>query len=365
MSPRVKKFFLNWFMYTRILSSLPLLSLFVSALFILPSQPCLAQAKKQATGARTQQSAADFKPYTQVIPGSKVSFEMVPIPGGEFLIGSPASEGKRKDDEGPQKKVKIDPFWMGKHEVTWNEFELFSSRNMEATALAESGEVKKDNPRLDAVSRPTPPYVDMTFGMGKNGYPAISMTHYAALMYCKWLTEKTGVFYRLPTEAEWEYAARAGTTTAYHFGDDPAKLNDYAWSYQNSSTGYQKVGTKLPNPWGLHDMHGNVAEWTYDQYLPEAYAKLEKGAAANPVVKPTKLYPHVVRGGSWDDDPEALRSATRRGSEPRWKQRDPQVPKSDWWLTDASFVGFRVVRPAVPPSKEEIEKYWYSAITDL
>jgi formylglycine-generating enzyme required for sulfatase activity len=342
-----------------------LVGLFSTAIVFLPASLGYAQAKKNSAGSGVSKPAADFSSYKQVIPGSKVSFEMVPIPGGEFMMGSPATEGKRKDDEGPQKKVKVDPFWMAKHEVTWDEFELFSSRNMEARALAESGETKKDNPRVDAVSRPTPPYVDMTFGMGKNGFPAISMTHYAALMYCKWLTEKTGVFYRLPTEAEWEYAARAGTTTAYHFGDDPAKLDDYAWSYQNSGTGYRQVGQKLPNPWGLHDMHGNVAEWTYDQYRPDAYAKLPNGTAVNPVVKPTQLYPHAVRGGSWDDDPEALRSAARQGSNPRWKQRDPQVPKSDWWLTDAAFVGFRVVRPAVPPSQEEIEKYWYSVIKDL
>lgn len=323
--------------------------------------PLQAQGSKPAAAAPV---AAAFKPYAQVIPGAKVSFELVPIPGGEFMMGSPRTEAKRKDDEGPQRKVKVDPFWMAKKEVTWDEFEIFASRQVEADALAESGQTPKPNQRADAVSRPTAPYVDMTFGMGKSGYPAISMTHYAALMYCKWLTEKTGVFYRLPTEAEWEYAARAGSTTAFHFGDDPAQLNAYAWSYANSPTGYQKVGTKLPNPWGLHDMHGNVAEWTYDQYLPDGYSKF-KGPVSNPVVKPTQLYPHAVRGGSWDDDPEALRSAARRGSSPQWKQRDPQVPKSNWWLTDAAFLGFRVVRPAVQPSSEEIAQYWYAVIKDL
>jgi formylglycine-generating enzyme required for sulfatase activity len=349
-----KRFFESYF----------LAGLFSFTLFLSVASDLLAQGQKPAAGAGSVKPSADFKPYKQVIPGAKVSFEMVPIPGGEFMMGSPATEPKRKADEGPQRKVKIDPFWMAKMEVTWDQYEIFASRNVEANALAELGETKKENPRLDAVSRPTPPYVDMTFGMGKNGFPAISMTHYAALMYCKWMTEKTGVFYRLPTEAEWEYAARAGTTTAYHFGDDPAKLGDYAWNYDNSPQGYKKVGAKLPNPWGLHDMHGNVAEWTYDQYLPDAYVKL-KGTAANPVVKPTLLYPHAVRGGSWDDDAEALRSAARRGSNHQWKQRDPQVPKSDWWLTDAAFLGFRVVRPAVQPSKEEIEKYWYSVIKDL
>jgi formylglycine-generating enzyme required for sulfatase activity len=111
-------------------------------------------------------------------------------------------------------------------------------------------------------------------------------------------------------------------------------------------------------------MHGNVAEWTYDQYIPDFYAQAAGGTASNPVARPTKLYPHAVRGGSWDDDADRLRSAARRASNPKWKQRDPQIPRSDWWMTNASFVGFRVVRPLKQPSKEEIAKYWLEAIKD-
>lgn len=305
------------------------------------------------------QLSSSFSAYTQTIPGSDVSFDMVPIPGGLFTMGSSQDEPNRKEDEEPVHSVELSPFWMGRHEITWEEFELFVYPEMskETTQHLASAEI-------DGVTQPTPPFVDMSFGMGKKGYPAINMTQYAALSYCKWLTALTGDFYRLPTEAEWEYASRAGTTTAYSFGDDPTMLDEYAWYFENSDGAYQKVGTKKTNPWGLHDMHGNVAEWTLDEYLP-AYPGQEKDVKKDPWVKPSKLYPHVVRGGSWDDDPEDLRSAARRASHPNWKQRDPQIPKSNWWMTDASFLGFRIVRPLNPPSAEEIATYFNEPIPDL
>jgi formylglycine-generating enzyme required for sulfatase activity len=210
---------------------------------------------------------------------------------------------------------------------------------------------------VDATSRPTKPYVEMSFGMGKDGYPAISMTQHAANKYCQWLSAKTGHFYRLPTEAEWEYACRAGTTTAYSFGDDPKLLKDYAWFVNNSDFKYQKVGKKKPNPWGLYDMHGNVAEWCLDQYEPD-YQALKAVLNTDGWVKQTAPYPHVVRGGSWDDDPDKLRSAARRGSDKSWKQQDPQLPKSIWYHTDAQFLGFRVVCPLKTPTAEEMNRYW-------
>ena len=214
--------------------------------------------------------------------------------------------------------------------------------------------------QADAVARPTTPYVEMSFGMGKDGYPAISMTQHAANTYCKWLSANTGHFYRLPTEAEWEYACRAGTTTAYSFGDDPAQLKDYAWFVDNSEGKYQKVGKKKPNPWGLYDMHGNVMEWTLDQYDPQSYKQFTAAVTKEPWVKPTKPYPHVARGGGWDDDPDKLRSAARRASDRSWKMQDPQLPKSIWYLTDAQWLGFRVIRPLKVPSPEEMEKFWHS-----
>lgn len=305
----------------------------------------------------------DMKPYTNAIPGTTVNYAMVPIPGGEFLMGSPETEKGRKPDESPRHRVKIAPFWMAKFEITWNEYELFMyPEDEKKLARALTGEVYVDA-LADAVTRPSKPYVEMSFGMGKYGYPAISMTQHAANKYCHWLSAKTGHFYRLPTEAEWEYACRAGSTTAYFFGDDPADLDDYAWSANNSDFKYQKVGKRKPNPWGLYDMYGNVVEWCLDQYSPDYYKLFANAVADNPWNRATKPYPHVVRGGSWDDDDVALlRSAARRASDRAWKAQDPQLPKSVWYHSDAQFVGFRLVRPLQVPSPEELTRYWISGV---
>ncbi len=308
-----------------------------------------------------EHSQGDMKAYTNSIPGTSVNYAMVPIPAGEYLMGSPATEANRKDDEGPQHKVKIEPFWMEQCEVTWDEYELFMYPEDKSSSPTppKDGTTNYTAASVDAVTRPTKPYVEMSFGMGKEGYPAISMTQHAANIYCQWLSAKTGHFYRLPTEAEWEYACRAGTTTAYFFGDDPAKLGDYAWFDDNSDFKYQKVGKKAPNPWGLYDIIGNVDEWTLDQYDPNYYKKFTD-IVTDPWNKATKPYPHVVRGGSWQDKADKLRSATRRGSGPEWKMQDPQLPKSIWFLTDAQFVGFRIIRPLKVPTTEEMYKYWHS-----
>lgn len=294
-------------------------------------------------------SADSMKPYTQTLPGFEVTFEMLPIPAGTFEMGSPAGEAKRNDDEGPRHAVKIEPFWMGKCEVTWDEFDLFAysldvkKKEREKVDAAKQSDWEK---QADAVTRPTKPYADMTFGYGRDGQPAICMTHHAAMEYCRWLSAKTGRIYRLPTEAEWEYACRAGTTTAYFWGDDAGSLDDYAWDVNNAEKP-MPVGKKKPNPWGLLDIHGNVAEWCIDHYKADAYKTF---AAVNPAVQPVVLpdakeYPYTARGGSWDDDAEKLRSAARLSSDKEWSVQDPQRPQSIWWHTDARFVGFRVVRP--------------------
>jgi formylglycine-generating enzyme required for sulfatase activity len=349
-----------------------------TALPVSPELQQLAEAKTQLLARPTPEwlpkpvldipeakaaDAASMRAYVEQVPGTDVKFKMAPIPGGKFLMGSPATEKGRRPDEGPQHEVSVGPFWMEEHEVTWTEYELWSldldkqRRKSSKTATQSTGSSADRDRLVDAVAAPTRPYQDMTFGMGRGNTPAICMTQFAAKVYCRWLSAQTGRYYRLPTEAEWEYACRAGTNTAYSFGDDPAKLGDYAWYTDNSDDKYHRVATKKPNPWGLYDMYGNVSEWVIDQYVADFYGKTAGKPADNPLAPGTTEFGRVVRGGSWDDEAEKCRSATRRASEKDWKKQDPKNPKSIWYLTDATFVGFRVMRPLRVPSAEEAKKF--------
>jgi formylglycine-generating enzyme required for sulfatase activity len=305
----------------------------------------LARSAPQESPAQ----AASMKSYIDSITGTDLKFEMVPIPGGTFVMGSPASEENHAKDEGPQHSVQIAPFWMGAKEVTWDEYEQFAfsldlkKKKREGVDPAKQSEWEK---KADAVTRPTPPYADETFGFGRSGQPVICITHHAAMEYCRWLSEKTGKLYRLPTEAEWEYACRAGTKTAYFWGDDASKIDDYSW-YVNNAEKPMPIGKKKPNPWGLYDIHGNVAEWCLDHYVADGYKKypVDKPTLGPVVLPDAKEYSYVARGGSWDDDAKDLRAAARKASNPEWSVQDPQRPQSIWWHTDATFVGFRLVRP--------------------
>jgi formylglycine-generating enzyme required for sulfatase activity len=310
-----------------------------------------------------EKTEPEMQAYTNTIPGTRATYAMIPIPSGEFTMGSPDSEPNRQPDEGPQHTVKLEPFWMGQCEITWNEYELFMYPDEERRTRGTVPSDADGDKLADAITHPSKPYVEMSFGMGKDGYPAIAMTQHAANKYCQWLSAKTGHFYRLPTEAEWEYACRAGTKTAYYFGDDAAQLPNYGWFEENSDFKYQKVGKKKPNPWGLYDMCGNVVEWVLDQYDPEYYrVSAQQGAVTAPWNKATKPYPHSARGGSWDDAAVKCRSAARRGSDRSWKMQDPQLPKSVWYFSDAQFVGFRIVRPLKVPAAGELQKYWTSGV---
>jgi formylglycine-generating enzyme required for sulfatase activity len=239
---------------------------------------------------------------------------------------------------------------MEKTEVTWDEYDLYWKQEEQAKRPSTD---LPSAPLGDAITRPTPPYADETFGHGREGHPVLCISHHAAMEYCRWLSGKTGRTYRLPTEAEWEYACRAGSATAYPFGDDANHLDEYAWYASNSEEQTHTVATKKPNAWGLHDMLGNVAEWCLDRYRFDFYSTLPMNTlTVEPVCFPgAERFGHVARGGSWADPASRLRSAARRASDKSWIRRDPQRPQSIWWLTDADFVGFRIVRPVLEQEK--------------
>ncbi|MDR0869778.1 MAG: formylglycine-generating enzyme family protein [Planctomycetaceae bacterium] len=304
---------------------------------------------------------AEMKPYTETIPGTEQKFSMIPIKGGKFLLGSSDGEEGRLEDEGPQVEIEIKPFWIEEHETTWKEFEQFALKILKQNRAKQKTEPSAREKLADALASPTAPYDIGSIShdnAGKPGYPASGMTGYAAGLYCKWLTMSTGRYYRLPTEAEWEYACKAGTKTAYSFGDDADKLGDYAWFFENSDGASQKVKQKKPNAWGLYDMHGNLSEWVLEQYAKDTYKNIKPNG--QPVKKLVgNGFGQVARGGNCEDDePANLRSSRRLYSVEDWKQQDPQFPQSIWWVTDAAYVGFRVVRPLEPPKTEDEAKLY-------
>ena len=307
-------------------------------------------------------------PYTTKIPGTDVEFTMIPIRGGQFTMGSPESEENRAEDEGPQRKVKVDPFWMGKYEVTWGEYQKYMKmddlyRRLHVKGLRQL-EKGKEEQAIDGLTAPSSLYdPSFTYEAGEEpDQPAATISQFAAKQYTKWLSLMADDFYRLPLESEWEYACRAGTTTAYYFGDDPDELEDHGWFLENSDEERHSVGEKGANPWGLYDMHGNVAEWVLDQYSPNGYSDKngESVTATQTFIQPTEIDPRVVRGGSFILESEQCRSASRLPSTKSWRSTDPNIPKSPWWYTDepATGVGFRLMRPLKTATREEKEAVW-------
>ena len=284
--------------------------------------------------------------YTETITtesGEKVSFKMVLVPGGTFLMGSPENEPGRKDDEGPQHDVSVSPFYICTTETT---LELFLAYYQEMVTAS------RDD--VDATTHPTPVYGDLTMGYSKK-HPAIGMTWHNAMTFCKWLSIKTGRKYCLPTEAEWEYACRAGTINVFGFGNDQNQLKDYAWYEANSDGETHEVGKKKPDPWGIYDMLGNVCEWVYDFYSPTTYKESAvKSPAVNPKGPKTGNV-HVARGGDYSCSIGELRCAGRLFEEKWWRSGDPQIPKSKWWLPSMDFIGFRIAR-SVDPNDQSMGK---------
>lgn len=309
--------------------------------------------------------------YTREIPGSKVSFEMIALPGGSFEQGS--SNDEAPEGASPSIKVEVPPFWIGKYEVTWDEYKLFMQLSGMIEKFDDQGirKVTKEN-EIDAVTSPSKLYdPSFTFQSGEDPRkPAVSMSQYAAKQYTKWLSLLTGEFYRLPTESEWEYACRAESKSDFSYGDDVDQLENYAWFEDNSDYETHIVGEKKPNPWGLYDMHGNASEWVLDEYREDWYASLPKRLlnTSETLCWPTKLYPRVLRGGSINSAAADCRSTVRRASNDEdLRSYDPNTPKSPWWFAsdEALDIGFRIVRPAQDISREEQEKYWEADVQSI
>jgi len=297
-----------------------------------------------------------FEDYMEMIPGSGVSFDMIAVRGGSFRMGSPESEPMRDEDEGPVREVAVSDFWMGKVEVTWDEYLAF----FRATGSQGRTEGQKVSAKdADAISGATPPWGAPDQGWGKGSRPAITMTWHAASVYCQWLSQVTGKRYRLPTEAEWEYACRGGTETPYFFEGNPKRFSSEGFLKRlikpdtagiasrvvyalNSSSRTQEPSFVRPNPLGLLNMSGNVWEFCLDYYSADAY-KADTAVLVNPM-GPLRGREHVIRGGSFRSDAKDVRSAARDFTKTTaWLVTDPQIPKSIWWYSDCIDVGFRVV----------------------
>jgi formylglycine-generating enzyme required for sulfatase activity len=284
---------------------------------------CLLWGTPMGYGAETQTPPPDgkFTNYVQKMPGSTVTFAMVAIPGGTISLGAPTEEPGRDTNDLPRRIVTVKPFWMGRCEVAWEEYLPF--------VFYDSSEILRNEHKLegkidrDGISHPTPPYGSVYRGLGEKGHPALGMGLPAAYEFCRWVTKRTGVHYRLPTEEEWEYACRAGSTNAYFWGANAALAKDYGWFVDNASETTQIVGKLKSNGFGLFDLAGNVAEWCFDPQKPAVF---------------------VARGGAFTEPVTRLRSATRMIETQEWNELDPQFPQSIWWLASADWVGFRLVR---------------------
>ena len=256
------------------------------------------------------------------------------------------------------KKVEVSPFYMAEIEVSWDEFLAFYAQ-AGGEGRSSDTEGARMSEEVDGVTGPTPPYgqPDQNWGLGKR--PAITMRYHAAETYCRWLSQQTGKNYRLPTEAEWEYACRGGSGTPYFFEGDAKDYDQKRfWNKLFGSdndliskyviyAGNSQGKTHLPdaveaNPFGLKNMLGNVSEFCSDWYAPDAYVQLQDGI--KDPKGPASGTERVIRGGSFKNRASEVRSASREQTQDEaWMKTDPQMPKSIWWYSDCNMVGFRVV----------------------
>lgn len=223
---------------------------------------------------------------------------MIPVEGGKLTVGG--------------KEVDVKPFWMAKTETPWEAYDVFlksgpPSKSYDQTVFA-----------ADAIARPSKSYILPDLGWGHNGYPAINLSSTSVQMFCRWLSSVTGKKYRVPTEAEWEFVCREGGTGTGKL--DKAQADKTAWFADNSDKMTHPIGKKAPNKLGFFDLFGNAGEWATDM----------EG-------KP------VLCGGTFLDSLDDQSATTRKYWNAKWQETDPQIPKSRWWLSDGSFVGFRLV----------------------
>ncbi|WP_442481375.1 formylglycine-generating enzyme family protein [Aeoliella sp. SH292] len=347
-------------------------------------------AEKPASGPAVEVEGGFMVPYTERVPGTEIDIEMIPVPGGEFTFGSSADDEARGEFELDEVKVKLPPFWIAKHELTWGAYWPYMKLNDDFAKLQEIKQKLTDKDAskaeaakgvvaaspaiaaaietqvepVDGITAPTPLYDPGTtyeFGQEEK-LPAATMTPYAAMQYSKWLSATTGTQYRLPTEAEWEYAARAGSKNVYPGGDDASNIGDFAWYTDNSDYSTHEVGALAPNAWGLYDMFGNVAEMVIDEYneeLERPEGKTLSWAEAVNWAKSNDM--RICRGGFFDAEADACRVTSRFYTEEAvWKGSDPNAPLSPWWFADypSSGVGMRLVRSYEPLDTETIAKFW-------
>lgn len=267
-------------------------------------KPLLAALSVALTGGLFAfESPKPVESFVVKLEGFTVEYTMVRIPGS---------------DDGSVK-----PLFVGKTEVPWELYDVFMLRQDLTDEQRASG--------VDAEARPTKAYGSPDRGFGHDGYAALGMSRLSAEKFCEWLSRKTGRTFRLPTELEWRHAARGGADAA----PTGEALLAQAWIADNSDAKPHPIATKAANGYGLHDVFGNLAEWVAAE--PEKDGQDGNGA------KSGKKKERVAKGGAFDSKAEDVTIDARRVETPAWNKTDPQFPKSKWWLSDASFVGFRVV----------------------
>ena len=295
-------------------------------------------------------SPSESKKNYKISFNNGVSIEMVWIPGGTFVMGRGGSdeawlkEKKLNDSdlyigEKPLHSITLDGFWIGKYEITAEQYCLFLNEmgnpkskwydNIYNTYLYEyfNEESKfatiKRTKIIDKNTEDEKEIYVPQEGCAKR--PANEIKWIGAIKFCQWLSEDTGKKYTLPTEAQWEYACRAGSNGMYCFGDDVGTLNQYAWYEENSDKQVHPVGEKRPNKWGLYDMYGNVEEWCLDYYDPEYYYRspqknpcrnIEPGEDSKSGMTSMKMGHRILRGGSYLQPAEGCRSANRDSQDP-------------------------------------------------